>query len=224
MLYNHKTFFILSLGLLLIFSTKNSFAQYPGMGAFRAQQSQQFVNQQMQMQMQMNSIALAGQGDIYEVTFKDSSVKKVTSYFYTDTILNKEYLLFVDKKFPKSDSIHRYKKIYPEQTLYISTIRDNASKVETYGVPKDSCWMFKVVNGAINVYAKYYEVYDSQFNYPRAIIAIQLGDDGPMINYNIINLKQMVAQDSEALDCIENKKYHKAIKVYNRNAKKAAKK
>jgi hypothetical protein len=34
----------------------------------------------------------------------------------------------------------------------------------------------------------------------------------------------MVAQDSEALKKVENKEYYIAIKIYNRNSKKAEKK
>lgn len=113
MKYFYKTSLSISTCLLFILFANNSFAQYPGMGAFRAQQSQQFMNQQMQMQMNMQSFnwrASAGKGDKYKVTFKDSSVKELVSFMYKDTIQHKNFLVFVDKKFKKSDSLHRYQK------------------------------------------------------------------------------------------------------------------
>jgi len=223
MKHTYKTLLTYLPIFLFIFLAETFFAQYPGMAAFRAQQNQQFINQQMQMQMQMmNWRQSAGKGDTYMVTFKDSSVKKVVSWMYTDTILHKNFLVLVDKKFPKSDSAHRTQKIYSDQTLYVSTIADYQSRQETYGTPTDSCWMFKVVSGAINVYSKYPQIAEGDFS-PSSIIAIQL-NDGQMVKYSVENLKQMVAGDSDAIENIEKKNYYKAIKKYNRNAEKAAKK
>jgi hypothetical protein len=210
-------------------------AQYPGMNKVYSDISRQNANQQTQMQMQMmenmNWRTGAGQGTIYQVTMKDSSVKKVVSYMYTDTILHKNFLLFVNKKFPKSDTAHRNQKIYSNETLYISTVINNASGEETFGVPTDSGWMFKVLSGPISVYAKSLDylnttvvmfVSDSEFA-PSAIVGIQL-NDGPIEKYTKENLIKMVGQDADALESIGKNKYYKAVKKFNRDAEKAAKK
>jgi hypothetical protein len=82
------------------------------MGAFRAQQSRQFVNQQLQTQSMMHNFSTnAGNGTPYTVTFKDTSTKRVVSYMYSDTVLHKKFLVFVDKKFKRSDSVHRSKNL-----------------------------------------------------------------------------------------------------------------
>ena len=234
MQYLRKIVYISLLSIFCVFFTKNSFAQYPGMGAFRAQQSRQFVNQQMQQQMMMNGMnwrANAGDGTIYMVKFKDTSTKKVVSYMYSDTILHKNFLVYVDKKFKRSDTLHRYQKIYPDQTSYISTVTDRSSNQETYGVPTDSCWMFKVIDGPLKVYAKSLDylnvkvvmfISDNEFE-PSAIVGIQL-NDGPIEKYTKENLIKMVGPNADALQYIENKKYYKAVKTYNHNAEKAAKK
>lgn len=215
----------LSVLSLLFFYSLNASAQFPGMAAVRAQQNQQFMNQQMQTQMQMlmnmNWRQNAGKGDTYMITFKDSSVKKVVSWMYTDTILHKNFLVLVDKKFSKSDSVHRTQKIYSDQTQYISTIADYQSNREIYGIPTDSCWMFKVMSGPINVYSKYFNEFENDFH--NAVIAIQL-NDGPIVKYSVDALKQMVGQNADALAYIEKENYYKAIKKYNHDVEKSQKK
>jgi hypothetical protein len=124
MQFNRKIFSVFFLISLFAFSAKTTWAQYPGMGAFRAQQSREFANQQMQtqMQMQMNMMnwrSNIGQGTAYQVTFKDSSVVNVISFLYTDTVLHKDFLVYENKKFHKSDSAHRYQKIYSYQPFIL---------------------------------------------------------------------------------------------------------
>jgi endonuclease III-like uncharacterized protein len=78
------------------------------------------------------------------------------------------------------------------------------------------------MSGALNVYSKYPQIAQGDF-LTSSIIAIQL-NNGQMVKYSVENLKQMVAGDTDALENIEKKNYYKAIKKYNRNAEKAAKK
>jgi hypothetical protein len=229
MLYNRKTFFVLSLGLLLIFSAKNSLAQFPGMNRVYSNMARQNANQQMRMQMQMNTNWRfgAGKGTTYQVTFKDSSVKQVVSFMYTDTVLHKNFIVFVDKKFPKSDTVHRNQKIYTDQTLYISTNRDIQSDKPIYGMPNDSCWMFTVIGGPLTVYARSMDylitlstfVPSDELNIP-TIIGIQL-NDGLILPFNADNLKNMVGQNARALELIADKKYLRAIKRYNKDNEKS---
>ncbi len=217
--------------LLLFFYSLNASAQYPGMAAFRAQQTMQLANQQMQMQMQMmntNWRRTAGTGDKYTIVFKDSTIKKVVSLMYTDTVLHKNFLVFVDKNFPKSDTAHRNQKIYSDQTRSISTDDHDVWGAIQYGTPNDSCWTFKVISGRLTVYARSagYLIptgpYSNDFDLS-AITGLQL-DNGPIEKYNLENLKKMVGQNKDALEDIKKKKYYKAVKKYNHDAEKVAKK
>ena len=152
----------------------------------------------------------------FQVKFKDSSVKVISSQIYDDTVLHKKYLLFVDKSYPKSDSAHRFIKIYPEQTVYI--LRDKArgdgnDHEFVIGMPNDSCWMFKVKPGHINIYSYLSEDY---FFVPVTITGIQL-NDGPILQFNEENLTKLIGDDSIALKAISKKKYLDAVKIYNKN-------
>jgi len=92
---------------LLFFYSLRAFAQYPGMAAVRAQQNQQFMNQQMQMQMNMqmqmsmnrNWKSYAGEGGRYRLTLKDSTTTKVTSWMFHDSVLRKNFLVYEDDEF-----------------------------------------------------------------------------------------------------------------------------
>lgn len=224
---------LLTLVLLFFYSLQAS-AQYPGMAAFRAQQSRQFANQQMQTQMQMmanmNWRRNVGQGDSYYVTFKDSTQKKVVSYMYYDSVQRKNYLVFVDKKFPKSDSAHRFQKIYPAQTLSLSY---GTYEWVKYGFPSDSGWTFKVVTGAISVYAKgmYYSeitktpLLSSEVSdfLPAAIIGIQL-NNGPVEKLTKEKVSKMISQDAKAVALLEKRGMYNAVERYNKDAEKNTKK
>lgn len=232
MQHHTKTLSILFISALLIFSANSSHAQYPGMGAFRAQQNRQFVNQQMQMMMRMTNFrGVEGTVEEYdfEVTLRDNTKKKITSAIYTDTITRKRFIIVEDLKFKKSDT-NRYKKIYPSQTLYvdhITPIDENSTDENTpvkhfFGKPTDTCWMFNVKSGGINVYSSVCEVWSNMFT-PQTVVGIQL-NDGPIVKYNKENLQQIIQQDAEAMKYFDEKKYFKAIDRYNRDAEKAGKK
>ncbi len=227
----------ISTAIVLLLISGNLFAQYPGMAAFRAQQNQQFINQQMNTQMQM--MAMLNQGGQYNtkytfvVTMADSSTKEVKSKIYFDTTLHKTYLLFVDKNLKKTDS-NRTTKIYPSQTINIArnistfeTVMHGKStgptKVEYLnGKPADTCWMFKAITGAINVYS-YLSEEDGQTFDRSTIVGIQLGN-GPILKFNEENLKQLVGDEINALEFIQKKNYYKAIKKFNRDMEKELKK
>jgi hypothetical protein len=239
MKYSRKTFFAFFLIILFIFPVKKASAQYPGMGAFRAQQSRQFANQQMNTMMQTNALRNSGafynQKYTFLVTMKDGTEKEVKSSIYSDTIINKNYLLLEDKSFKKADT-NRFKKIYPSQTVNIrrdisvsgasllSRSNMKAPPAEYYtGVAKDSCWMFKVISGPISVYSFLSEEDGQNFD-PSSIVGIQL-NDGPVISFTVDHLKEMIGQDDvNALEIIQHDDYLRAIKRYNRDMKKVVKK
>ena len=156
----------------------------------------------------------------FEILLKDSTKQKTYEVIRFDSVLRKTYFVVVNKNFPKSDPDHRNQKIYPDQTTQIS--RTNYSGKKIIGISKDSCWMFKVFRGAINVYSYLSEESGPNFQ-ESTIIGIQLGD-GPILKYGAENLKQMIGSDADALESIENKDYLKAIKKYNHNVEKSSKK
>lgn len=223
----------------LLFCANVLFAQYPGMAAFRSQQTLQFARQQMNMQMNMQTWMMNRNSSYnpkykFVVTMKDGSTKEVKSRIYYDTTLKKTYLLLVDKHYKRSDS-NRYQKIYPQQTLSIArdtswaqeSIGTNGKPVQTEplytGKATDSCWMFRVISGPISAYSYSSEESDSQYFTPTSIIAIQL-NDGPIIKFTEDNLKQMVGDRINVLEPIQLKNYYWAIRRYNRDIEKERKK
>jgi hypothetical protein len=224
------------LAILFVLLVNCAFAQYPGMAAYRAQQTRQLAQDRMLAQMNTMNYLDRNYNPSYTfvVIMKDSSKLVLDSQILNDTTLKKNYLLLVDKKFKRSDT-NRYKKIYPSQTMSIS--RDISASFpspqeDDTGGPKpfylvgkasDSCWVFKVINGPISAYSSLSELSGDYLFKPFAIVAIQL-NDGPIIKYNEDNLKQMVGQDLAALEDIQKKNYYKAIKKYNKDIEKAAKK
>lgn len=228
-----QTLSTLILTILFAFTIQSSRAQYPGMGAFRAQQNKQFVNGQMNMMMQMNMMVLNNNANLinskysYIVTFKDSSQRVVLSKIFFDTTTKKTYLLLVDKSFSKKDMANREQKIYTDQTINISRIAGSAymkNQVFITGIPNDSCWMFKIVKGAINIYSYLSECEGGGGGFdPATIVAIQL-NEGSIVKLNQENLNQMVNGDADALEDVVKKKFYKAIKKYNRDKENEIKK
>ena len=232
-----KPFFVFAITITLIGLNLQSFAQPRGMtmNQVYSQVNRQTMNQQTnfawQMQMaNMNWRQFAGQGESYYVTFKDSTQKKVASYLYYDTTQRKNFLVFVNKKFPKSDSAHRFQKIYPEQTLSLSYGQGESLR---YGFPNDSGWTFKMITGAITVYTKstdcsvitktpLFGLPISDF-VPAAVIGIQL-NNGPMEKLTKENVSKMISQDAEAVELLEKKGMSEAIERYNKDVEKNTKK
>jgi hypothetical protein len=194
------------------------------------------IRMQSQMMMQMMNMPHVTASKLeynFEVFLRDSTKLEVTSGMYTDSVTKRHFIVIVDKKFKKSDT-NRYKKIYPAQTLYIQRniairgpvlIHNNIKApppVYYKGAANDTCWMFKVLSGAINVYSFSGEE-DGLYFDEASIVAIQL-NNGPILNFNEENLKLMVGDDINSLESIKKKSYFKAIKKFNKDAEKAAKK
>ncbi|AYL95049.1 hypothetical protein [Mucilaginibacter celer] len=231
-----KPVFKLSLIFLICLSACGAFAQR----GYTPDVARAIGNSDMQWQSQMSGLRMLGMrgGDItynfkytFTVTMADGTTKEVNSKIYVDTSLHKNYLLFVDKSLPKTDS-NRNQKIFPEQTKEISRnvalISGNIKKADFAtppryyrGIAKDSCWMFKVISGSINAYSFLSEEDGQMFN-PSTIVAIQL-NDGAIVKFNEENLKQMVGDDIDALEIIQRKNYMRAIKKFNRNREKEKK-
>ena len=78
------------------------------------------------------------------------------------------------------------------------------------GIPADSCWLFKTKPGKINCYSFLSEMGMAY------VIAIQLGDDGPIVPLTKENLIPMVGNDPKLLKYIEKGKLRKAVETFNK--------
>lgn len=141
----------------------------------------------------------------YQVTMKDSSVKEVKSKFYIDDKTKKSYLTYEDKNAPGSKK-DRQKKIFCFETL-------NISRDKLIGTPNDSCWLFKAIQGNINVYSDVSEGY-SRNRLP--LRAFQIGD-GPILKLDSATLDPIFKTNPKAYEAFLKKDYDKAIKKFNEN-------
>jgi len=116
-----------------------------------------------------------------------------------------------------SDSVHRIeirkKKmtsiIRPEDTKQVTQICGSGLKV--IAIPADSCWLFPVHTGKINAYSilPYYDL-------DPVIVAIQKGENSPIIPLTKKSLREMVGDDPKLNELIEKEKFDKAIRQYNK--------
>lgn len=204
------------------------FAQHIGVSVLAPRPNVRFITPQMTAQANMTNFfsSVSNKKHNFVVMMMDGTKRTVKSHIYHDKALKKTYLLFINKRYKRSDS-NRYQKIYPSQTIYIG--RDVSADVNTgtgqapyiIGNATDSCWMFKVISGPINAYSCLSEMEGEEYFAPGSIVAIQL-NDGDVVPYNQKNLRQMVANDPKALRAIENQNYFRAIEKYNKDIEKGS--
>jgi hypothetical protein len=203
--------------LLLLTGTIKVSAQMPaGYNQMMANNSMRFA-QQMSMQRMMNqpwyfgSDYLQNSKYTFKVTLKDNSQLDVKSKIYADTATHKSYLIYVNKAL-KRDDPNRETKIYPEQTLKISRQEVNfRGSYDVNGMPTDSCWLFKVVTGKINMYSHLSETEMLNNMYLRAF---QVGD-GPVQKIDSASLVSLIKDSPKAMKAFNKKDYYKAIDKFN---------
>jgi len=233
-----KTPFRFSIAIAFVFFSLQSFAQPRGMTmnqVYRQVDRQtNNANQRFQMQMSMNGNWRIGasEAEPYIVTLKDSIRKNLVSHMYHDTVLRKDFLVYVDDNFPTSDSTNHFKKIYPDQTLSITASQfDNfGAEVPLYGASTDTGWIFRVINGPITVYARsagyLVPVGENLTGVPKMdfdlseIIGIQT-KDAPIEKLTKESLQKIIAGDAKAVKVLEKKGLYEAIKRYNDDHEKA---
>lgn len=218
MISRFKLIPLLALGL---FSVKISSAQ--NMAAVNSMLNRQFMNSMMDRNMRMNMAGLNYYKNYnpkfdFLVTGSDGMVQTVKSKIHIDTALHKYYLEYEDKNLPKSDP-QRKVKIYPKETISISRKNGYTGKMLS-GMANDSCWLFKVIEGPVTAYAFLSESPES-FD-ESTIVGIQKGENMPILPFLPENLKQMIADDKEAMEQFKSKKYYKALNKYNKNKQKVA--
>jgi len=136
----------------------------------------------------------------FEVTLKNDSIVKFRS-----SILAENKKLYMEQKKGKVK-----KKIFPQDTKSCLA-RLNASYGVKFGIPADSCWLFKINFGPI-LYG-YSSIPSVDLN---EAIAIQKGVAGKIVALNKENLREMVSPGDEKLDkLLDKSKFAKAIKYYN---------
>jgi hypothetical protein len=97
--------------------------------------------------------------------------------------------------------------IKPGDTRSISRITYEGQKL--VGIPADTCWLFKVRSGKINLYSFLAEM---DLNY---VIAMQEGD-GPIVKIRKEPLLAIMEGDEELQKLIKRGKYIKAVERYNK--------
>ncbi len=139
----------------------------------------------------------------FEVTLKNDSVVKFRS-----RILSENKKLYIEWKEKKN-----VRQIFPSETKKIVTETESGIKV---GMPADSCWLFFIIDGAINCYSSiplsdYYNT-----------IAIQKGGAGPIIPLTQESLRAMInVEDKKVQKLIKQGWLADAIRRYNEKKKRS---
>ena len=137
----------------------------------------------------------------FTVIFKDST--KLTSRAKIDEHKGRFYLAINEPTLTRS--------IIPSQTLAISRPGKDG-KIYT-GIATDSCWLFKIVEGKINLYSVLSE---DNFSF---IIAMQKGNDAPIVPLNKENAKEAVIDDPTISAQISDQRKIYPIIDYNKKYK-----
>lgn len=154
-------------------------------------------------------IAYTSQIEEYSVVLKDSSQMTVLSKMYTDSS-GHAYLIYSEKASPTSNLMVD-KKLYCYNTLNITRLKSK-TKESALGMATDSCWLFKVMEGKINVYSILPDLnYDSRY-----FRAMQV-NNGQIESLNERKLRVLMEGNLRALNVLDKKDYYKAIYRFNKS-------
>ncbi|GAB2534710.1 hypothetical protein [Rufibacter soli] len=207
---------MLALGIAVIWLATPASAQ-PNMGAVNAaigqahmqQMMQMNFNAMMQMSMRHRSASLSNPRNLYQIMFKDSTVKETRTQIKFDKD-NRSYIEIEDEAAEKN-SPNRLKRIYPSETYSIRR-KGPGGALSTAGLPADSCWLFKLVAGEINGYSFLpapYEVHSGYFKF------IQKGN-GPLLKAETKELLPLLEGNEKALKLARKEKLYDALLTFNR--------
>jgi hypothetical protein len=133
----------------------------------------------------------------YIITLKnDSTIRPKAELNLTDSTS------FIEMKHKKTTI-----NIVPAQTKEIWIT--NVFGEECYGIPSDSCWLFRITKGIIALYVPDPDML------PGNAIAIQKGD-GPILPFTRTNLFNFIKGDEKALELAKKDLFLKAIEQYNK--------
>lgn len=152
-------------------------------------------------------------GDMSSPFFFKSKITKIKSYYdiaLPGDSLVRAYTRVDIKTVPHSITVRIgrvSRRLTPPETQFIVKIGDNNQ--EYIGLPADSCWMFRMISGEINVY------HFLPFNQWEFAVAIQKGQDAPIQKITPDLIKFLISDDQKAMQFFEDGKHETAIRVYN---------
>lgn len=129
----------------------------------------------------------------------DSSYTKYSQLTLNDSA---HYIYYKENK--------RKVKVYPSQTTKLVFESQNSRYT---GIPKDTCWFFKIYSGKINGFSYFPEVSEGY------VVAIQNGINGEIVPLTKAAVLVMVAGHEKATALANKEKLWKAIKAYNTTSK-----
>lgn len=133
----------------------------------------------------------------YSIVLKDST-KIVASGKIGDHKGN--FFLYVD-----NETMTR--SIRPNETLSVTYMPKKG--VPLVGIPTDSCWVFKMIEGPVNLYSVTPQELD-QF-----VIYIQQGNDGAMMKATKGNFRKLLKNDQSIQVDINTNQFRSAVKKHN---------
>lgn len=154
-------------------------------------------------------ISFTSEIEEYSVVLKDSTQMQLLSKIYLDST-GRTYLKY-EAKTSENSNLLIDKKLYCNNTLNILRL-ETKRKASVEGIVTDSCWLFKVLKGKINIYSF---IPDLNVN-SSYIKAIQIGD-GNIESLNEQRLRILMEGNLRALNALDKKDYYKAIYRYNRS-------
>ena len=152
-------------------------------------------------------IAYTSEIQEYRVVLKDSTEMSILSKIYIDSTAH-SYIIYSEKASATSNFLVD-KKLYSRNTLNIVRLKSK-TRASIDGRATDSCWLFKVIEGKINLYSFLPDV----INNAQYFKAMQI-DNGVMEPFNEQKLRVLMAGNLRALNFLDKKDYYKAINRYN---------
>ncbi len=135
----------------------------------------------------------------FTVIMKDGSIIKAKSKI---GYLDSSSLCIIHKQ---GKIEYRIKPIDTKQLNYI-----NGKDELIVGIPNDSSWLFKTETGRINVYSYLPDLYTAY------MVAIQNGNEGPIVVLSKENLRPLISTNSKALELLEKGNLVRVIRFYNK--------
>lgn len=156
----------------------------------------------------------------YSITMKDSSNLEVkNTRLELDKEQQKFYLVYEDKSKPRNDST-RNRKVYPNETLLVTRV--TPLREQSVGYAVEDCWLFPEIKGKITLFVTFPDV-PNEFREEQYVRGYNV-DNGPVLPWNSNEMRKIMAADRDAAALYASGEYIKAVKLFNKNAKKAAEK
>jgi hypothetical protein len=150
------------------------------------------------------------------VFMKDSTKLELPyTTFRLDTALKKFCLIHTDKDKRRSDS-SRSIRIYPDETVKVTRLIGGTKLITGY--PVDDCWLFPEIKGKITLYTMFTDIPNDKMEvqYVRGYSF----DNGPVLPWNSNEMRKIIAADRDAAALYASGEYLRAVKLFNRNARK----